>query len=327
MDRKSQLNQDLNLKQYAIPIETPKPEDLTNRVMIRISNLSSKEKQRKTPMKRSAILLAAALVALVASLTTYATSEYFEIRNAKGEVVLKTTKPHEPLLPSYFTELHTKYSNQANASVEQGQLLANYVNDNVIKDYDQTRLQFTYKNDFSRYEDFIKEIKAKEAPLLLEPEELPEGYQYYNGQVVPAFPISGDAIYEELYTQLLSQAQAEKGQEKVFTALVPWTKSGTAVLVYKKDDTYLYFIASKAMRSEVSQPEGALVKQKNIKGQEVLYVRDDGSEYAVNTVAWFDEKTRIAYHISDSIGSRLTEEEMMSMATSIIKQIHSYQKE
>lgn len=318
MGRGTEVDQDADLKQHALPVDSLYSDNLTSGVMARISKVSSEKKQPS--YKRSAVLAAVVLVILVTSLTTYAASEYLEIRNEKGKVVIKTVKPQEPLPQSYFTELYAKYWEQANTTVKQGEMLAYYINDKVIQDYDGTQLRFTYKNDFVNYEDYVKEMKAKEAPILYEPEQLPQGYHYYSGQVVPAFPTREDVIYQELAEKLISEAEGVNVQEKMVSTLVPWTKSGSVTLIYKKDESYLYFMATKGIASEITQPEGAVVKQKTIQGQELVYVRDEGGKNPLNRIGWFDESTNIIYHIYDSHGSSLTEQDFVSMATSIIKQ-------
>ncbi|WP_026264052.1 hypothetical protein [Paenibacillus terrigena] len=323
MDRPQPNDRHADLKYYAAHPDKLPPIDLTDRVMAKVRNLQSSPKRFRS-MKRSSVLLTAIILTLVASVTAYAAAEYIQIRNAKGKVVMRTAQYWPPLPPDHNRTVLSSYDEQVRGTLKQGQLVAYYIDNPTLNAYDRNLVKLVYKNEFKHYDDYVQEMKRTSTPRLLQPDRLPKGYEFSLGQVVPSFLFGDDPEYKELLNRFIARAESSKGKEKLFTEELDWKTSGTAMLIYQKDENnYLYLIASKAIGSTMTQPKGAKAEQLTIDGQDLIYIDNRNLDTKVsegkNKMGWFNEKTNVAYNLYDSASSDLTKQDFIAMAKSIIE--------
>ncbi|MFD0618792.1 hypothetical protein ACFQZR_15120 [Paenibacillus sp. GCM10027629] len=323
MDRSQPNDRHADLKYYAAHPDNLPPIDLTDRVMAKVRNLQPFPKRFRS-MKRSSVLLTAIILTLVASATAYAAAEYIQIRNAKGKVVMRTAQYWPPLPPDHNRTVLSSYDEQVRGTLKQGQLVAYYIDNPTLNAYGNL-VKFVYKNEFKDYDDYIQEVERTSAPRLLQPERMPKGYQFSLGQVVPSFLFGDDPEYKELLNRFIARATASKGKEKLFTEELNWKTSGTAMLIYQKDEkNFLYLIATKGIGSTMTQPKGAKAEQLTIDGQDLIYIDNRNLDTKVsegkNKMGWFNEKTNVVYNLYDSASSDLRKQDFIAMAKSIIEQ-------
>ncbi|MEC0128255.1 hypothetical protein [Paenibacillus pabuli] len=310
--------------------------DVTDKVMARVHKLGLRKRgmDARTRMRpRIAVTGLTALLVLGVSVTGYATSQYVEFLNQKGEVVLKTAAAKEP------TDFVTKYTNRLGVYTEQvkdqlqpGEYAAYYVKDDLINSADKLNpIKFEYKwvehRNFSSFQD---EMTRTQAPVLTALTHLPEGYQFDYGYVYPADMFTNhleDPSYLKLADDLIRQSESSLEEERLFIQKLNWDKADFSLARYVKGKNYVNVTATRLLpdsKLTIFQGHQAKSEKLNIQGMEAYYIQSDQSSDQQtdsgthHRIGWRDEHNHLLYEIYDNADSSLRKEDLVRMAEDLL---------
>lgn len=316
---RQQDSENRDLKRYAISVEQLRSIEITEHVMDRVRGSVNGNLKKITvrPVKRSAFVLMITVVALCISVSAYAASEFIQIKNKAGQVVVKTSP--KPEYEYHLDSAFSKYKEQVQATLKTGEAAFYYIKDDQLNAKDKLNiLKQAYKNEYTTYDAFVSEMKSKDAPMVIQPQNLMKGYTFKSGEVYPTFPFSYEKTHQEILDRLIQQANASTTDQKLFVEKIIWNEGLSTNVVYRKGNQHLSLIGSKGTGTEIPVAKDSKSEQISIGHQQVVYVRDAKNETSTNFMAWFDEKKKIVYTIFDSGNSDLTKEDFITLAKRMI---------
>ncbi|BFH65011.1 DUF4367 domain-containing protein [Paenibacillus azoreducens] len=309
--------------------------DVVDKVMERISQSGNRQQRAAKPRFRPGVGLTAMIVFIVlsASVTAYAASQYIEIKNSKGETILQTSKRDGTELD--YDKNKAKrldvYRKRVMDQLKPGEFAAYYVNDDVINNGNELDpIHIDYKpveyKGFDDFQDDMKRTRSPLAQLIKEPVQVPEGYHFYKGSVQPAFPTYDER--EKLKDELIDQAKSATNGDKLSVKILKWSKSDYSWIQYRNGEDTIQISASAmpegstGYKSTIYHNEQDLVEKIQIKGIDAYYIkageRKKDEFYIPNRLGWVDEARRTSYDIHDNETSKLTKEDMVKIAESLI---------
>lgn len=309
--------------------------DVTDKVMNRISNKADRKRGWMAAVRlRPGFAVPAMITFLVlgASVTGYAASQYLELRNSKGDVILDTAKaPESTDFITKYTQLLAEYVGQAKEQLQPGEFAAYYIKDDFIEQADQANpVKFTYKeNKFSSFSSLHKEIQRTGAPSFSNPSRLPDGYQFEYGYVYPAENLSVDLLdnaeYRTLADELRQEAEKAPSGDKLFMKKLSWDKADFTLARYAKgSDTITISVRNIGPGSKLTviQNDQDYAEKLNINGMEVFYINSGETTGPViastHRLGWMDDSNHLLYEIYDNQGSRLAKEDLVKIAEDLL---------
>ena len=309
-------NKNQSIRQYSITDEEFKQITIAPRVIDQITNSTTKKKSNKRWTAVPVILI---FCVCIASVTTYATAEFVQIYNKKGDIVVET----HPLKHNSYGSVESDRRIQK-PEAKPGELIAYYPNQDELRPYlGPTKILYEYNpvkyNDIT---EFYKKAKSTNAPDVIQPSYLPKGYTFHFATIWPEYPSAGDgegSEYDKLVRTLSLKAK-ETNERIIPTETLHWTRSSGAHLYFstQNEPNSLTVIASYGLKLDASQPAGATSRKIKIGTQEALIMQDPSNTYFNTKIAWYDESTSTVYFMEDSASEALSEEEMVKMADSLI---------
>ncbi|ANY65841.1 hypothetical protein BBD42_04690 [Paenibacillus sp. BIHB 4019] len=301
--------------------------DVTEAVMKRITGEAASGRKGQTSfmrpvMKRTTAFSGALMLLLLLSVSAYAASQYIEIRNAAGEIKVKTIDEITPQTGSAEdiadNEAHNNYLHKAQNFAKPGELVAFYV---LGKEEEAL---YTYKEKpLGTYAAFKKEANRTGAQLL--PQKL-SGYSFVSGKVAPYMPNTDadkqTAAYKQVLSELKAQAAAGTNGQKLFMRAVSWNKPGMVSAIYTKGH-YKSELTKNPLDGGnvyISLPSGQNAEKIKVEGIEVIYNKRTISEkYNYHYAQWYDEKQDAFYMLTDLGNKKLTKAELLALAGESIK--------
>lgn len=256
----------------------------------------------------------------IASVTTYATAEFVQIYNKKGDIVIET----HPLKHNSYSSLESDRRKQK-PEAKPGELIAYYPKQDELRPYlGPNKILFEYNPiQYDEITEFYKKAKSTNAPDVIQPSYLPKGYTFHFATLWPEYPSAGDGEGSE-YDRLLHtlSLKAKETNEKIIpTETLYWTRSSGAHLYFStpNEPNSLIVIASYGLKLDTSQPAGATSRIIKIGTQEAVMIQDPRNTYFNTRIAWYDETTSTVYFMEDSASEALSEGEIMKIADSLIR--------
>lgn len=305
--------------------------DVTDQVMDRIYRKSQKKLPWAAPRRFRPGIVAPALVAVTvlgAAATGYAASQYFELRNGKGDVVLNTAVANASADDvQHRVRADEAYREEAKSRLQPGEYAAYYVKDGAAT---QRQIEFVYREaEMSSFTRLQEEAKRTGAPLFNAPVHLPEGYQFDFGYVYPvsAYPGTMDlAEYEALTDELTRKAEAAPEGETLAMQKLSWDKSDFTFARYAKGKDYINIEVSKydpeSTSFTVMQNDQDLAEKLTVNRVEAYYIQaGEGSrslDGGKNRLGWLDEQRGLHFTLSDNQDSPLTKEELIRIAEDLM---------
>lgn len=163
------------------------------------------------------------------------------------------------------------------------------------------------------------------APVIKEPENLPAGYNFKYGSVMPLLPNEHDDKSSAENTRLLEsfqkRATAEPDQD-LFIEEVNWSAANISELEYENNNLATIRIrASKNMTSmEISFSSEYTQETLDIGGTKTIFAIGGINGFKRFNAAWYDEAKNIHYDVTASDNKDLTEEQFKRIVESLIKQ-------
>lgn len=327
--------------------QTSKRINVRNIVMERISTLPPKG-TKLSLWKRPLVTVASIILVVSLTVTAYGASEYFQIRNKDGKVVLETkleeTFPEKHKAEKLYS-LTAPYGSIAHRSVLPGQDIAYYIHDENINKLQKEMhgadqlLEFesgslTLGNMSTlQLEASIRGVPSTNYPsLLLHDYTFDEGDIINTGLPVGLFNDDGPTkAYYEIQEELIRQAETSSNNKKVFVKVLESPSASSIWLTYKKGKNFKDRIDVRILmrtgigeKQQIFHSEEDLVEKLTIKEQELIYVQymnqDDPVDFDVNqTLRWVDEKNDLEYIITSTIKSNLSKEELITAAAEFIQ--------
>lgn len=321
MGREERLVREEDLKCDAIPAAAYRSIDVTDQVMRRVRS-SNEHRAGNRFFKRTTGAAVSSICALLllASITVYAASEYIQIRNADGRVIVKTENfPYT--LPSSIAEKMDDYRKRVRDTLAPGQMAAYYINDETILTYDRINpLKYEHLPvKYNSYGSYREELQHRmNGTEILVKEKLAEGFDYKYGEIIPMWPISAGETAEE-YHRLLSllQARALVSTDDLFIEPFSWSSALGGTIYYinnKQERLVLNMINGKGL--SMSQPKEAEAEKVTMKDQEVIYIWDHDKQS--HTAGWMDEKNKMTYSLMGVNKSGLSKKQFLRVVESLV---------
>ncbi|CAH1054462.1 hypothetical protein [Paenibacillus pseudetheri] len=209
------------------------------------------------------------------------------------------------------------------AGVKEGTLLAYYVNDKVSNPQDS--ISFSGKGFvFKDYKSFAAKFKALKGPSNLQPGNLPKGFKLERAVIYPPAVANDSELYLQL-EQGLKAAAAGDPNKQLFSKIISWSQTNLSMQLYAKGKANFSIVTG---APPAKLPEGAVPfvrasetkKELTVNGRKVILTTDSAKEASFNTkLVWLDKSGAIQYTLSDNRVSKLTTNEMLAVAKSMIK--------
>ncbi|MDR0268320.1 DUF4367 domain-containing protein [Paenibacillus sp.] len=303
--------------------------DVTDKVMERVYQFGGWKQHASKPRFRPGVGLAAmiAFIIMGASATGYAASQYIQIQNNKGETVLETVKQTDNAKKLIETEM--MYNDRVIDQLNPGDYAAYYINDDVMKSADPVeRVKFIYKlATYNNFDEFQALMERTQAPLLKTQPHLPEGYHFDYGDVTPKMikKDSAQVEMEKLTEEFIRQAKTSANGEDLLIKKLEWKEAEMTHANFSKgNDSVMVTISKWEPRylMQAFQDEQDVAEKINIHGVDAFYIRAGGDKSpefgGQNKIGWIDETNQLYYNILDNETSKLTKEDMVKIAESLI---------
>ncbi len=298
--------------------------DVTAQVMGRVLAWESRRRPAWSGgfARKSVLLGSVATFVLLLSVTAYAASEYFQIRDKAGKVKVQ----YVPEANGTITDPpYDKYEAQAQqlARSKPGELIVYYIKDKPGASGSE-ELSFAFKpKRLTAYEDFAAEVARTGGPLL---PKTAFGYAFEYGTVFARFPTSDEDKRSDGYRQMLAELQGKASEaadgERLFTMTVPWNEPISIDGTYTSGGAHIgiHTIPMHEADMSVIQVVENTPNKLTIGDTTVVYVDATRSEVSYDYLTWYDE-SRDAYYRLTSYGDRtLTKDQYLKLAEEIIGQ-------
>ncbi|MNO65947.1 hypothetical protein D3C76_567240 [compost metagenome] len=210
------------------------------------------------------------------------------------------------------------------AGLKEGTLLAYYVNDKVSNPQDS--ISFSGKGFvFKDYKSFAAKFKALKGPSTPQPGNLPKGFALTTAIIYPPTVANDSELYLQLEQELKAAAAAGDPNKQLFSKTISWSQTNLSMQLYAKGKA-VFSIVTGAPPAKL--PEGAVPfvrssetkKELTVNGRKVVLTSDSAKDASFNNkLVWLDNSGTMQYTLSDNRASKLTTNEMLAVAKSMIK--------
>ncbi|BBI30931.1 hypothetical protein [Cohnella abietis] len=314
-----------NLKHHSISDHQIEEINVIDSIMTRIVPLQSGGVNRSfRPAKRLTVYMTVLFIVLLASASVYAASEFIQIRNHAGDVKIQSVVlDQEAKITPYEKENSAPkptYRDQVLELVKSGQVLAYYVRNSGSN----PNIQFLHDtNIFTSYNDFKELLLRTSAPIIKEPTNLPDGFKFKYGSVMPILPNEYDDRTSAEHARLLELFQQRASAEQnlnLFVEEAKWSEANISELEYEKDSMNLRIQAMKNMIGmEIAFSSEFTQETMTFGGTEAIFAKASMLGSKSYEAVWYDENQDIHYHVTASGKVDLTEKQFKLIVENLVK--------
>ncbi|MHA2855554.1 hypothetical protein ACXZ7E_16275 [Paenibacillus lautus] len=293
--------------------------DVTPAIMHKVRLIHRMKHGRNGNRKKTLIIAMLTAILILSSLSVYASQYLIQIKNKEGEVILSTIKPWEYSESEYNAKRVKETEEELRKRLKPGEQAVFYIKDlhmtPLVKE--QPLKYFYMLTKHSNYQELAKEIEEKNAPVLLEPDYVPEGYRFDYGQIqIRNEPVWGTPEYETLLNELKEQAEQSDEEQGLFYKIVPWYKIASTGMEYRKDENRIKMVAfAREKGSKAGVPTNQAVKIK-VKGKEMILSASPSSPS--RSLTWLSDSEEVLYIITDDPKDPLSKDEFAKIAAGLI---------
>ncbi|MEK4296342.1 hypothetical protein [Paenibacillus sp. FSL R5-0914] len=262
--------------------------------------------------------------------------------NSGGKAVVKTVHYNTPVpstspaIEKYLSLLAT-YKEQALAHLNAGEMAAYYVNDAEFTKLAKglgygNQLQFAFSSPvYSKYQEFVKELKGTGDFWPELPSILANGYEFEQATFKAASPyMSISTEYKEMLEQFQKKAKVDKTGQKLFMEKIAVNAIESAEVTYHKGDQRITLsLMQSAFRgypTQVSILEGQTAEKWSMTGtgKEAVFIaasteKGEQTWSSQNRLYWYDESSQTIRSLNDGLNNSLTREQWQVIANSFIR--------
>lgn len=262
--------------------------------------------------------------------------------NSGGKAVVQTVHNNTPVpttspaIEKYLSLLAT-YKEQVLAHLNAGEMAAYYVNDSEFTKLAKglgyaNQLQFAFGSPvYSKYEDFVKELKWAGDFWPELPSILANGYEFEQAAFKAASPyMSISTEYKEILEQFQKKAKTNKTGQKLFMEKIAVNAIESAEVTYHMGDQRITLsLMQSAFRgypTQVSILEGQTAEKWSMTGtgKEAVFIaasteKGEQTWSSRNLLYWYDEASQMIRSLNDEMNKSLTREQWKLIATSFIR--------
>ncbi|MGG3281572.1 hypothetical protein [Paenibacillus solani] len=293
--------------------------DVTPLIMHKVRQIHQKKHGKSNGYrKKSFIPVLVTAILILSSLSVYAGNYLIQIKNKEGKVVLSTIKPWKYTESEYNVKRVKESEEELSEILKTGEQAVYYIKDQHLTSSSQKYpLKYYYKaTKHPNYEELAKEIEKKGAPLLQEPEYVPEGYRFDFGRInINNYPILGTPEYESLLDELKMQAEKSDEEQGLFYRILPGAGIASTGMEYRKGEhriTILAFAREKGKKAGVPSNEVIIL---TVKGRERIFSNDSTTE--TRSLTWLSDSEEVLYVIRDDPKDPLSKEEFAKIAAGL----------
>lgn len=293
--------------------------DVTPAIMQKVRLIHRKKHGRNGNRKKTLIIAMLTAILILSSLSVYASQYLIQIKNKEGEVILSTIKPWEYSESEYNAKRVKETEEELRNRLKPGEQAVFYIKDlhmtSLVKE--QPLKYFYMLTKHSNYQELANEIEEKNAPVLLEPDYVPEGYRFDYGQIqIRNEPVWGTPEYETLLNELKEQAEQSDEEQGLFYKIVPWYKIASTGMEYRKGENRIKMVAfAREKGSKAGVPTNQAVKIK-VKGKEMILSASPSSPS--RSLTWLSDSEEVLYIITDDPKDPLSKDEFAKIAAGLI---------
>ncbi|MEK5439120.1 hypothetical protein BSK65_07410 [Paenibacillus odorifer] len=262
--------------------------------------------------------------------------------NSGGKAVVKTVHYNTPVpstspaIEKYLSLLAT-YKEQALVHLNAGEMAAYYVNDAEFTKLAKglgygNQLQFAFSSPvYSKYQEFVKELKGTGDFWPELPSILANGYEFEQATFKAASPyMSISTEYKEMLEQFQKKAKVDKTGQKLFMEKIAVNAIESAEVTYHKGDQRITLsLMQSAFRgypTQVSILEGQTAEKWSMTGtgKEAVFIaasteKGEQTWSSQNRLYWYDESSQTIRSLNDGLNNSLTREQWQVIANSFIR--------
>lgn len=296
--------------------------DVTPAIMRKVRQIHQ-SKQGRYYGNRKKTFIAATLTAvlILSSISVYASQYLIQIKNKEGEVILSTMKPWKYSESEYNAKRVKESEEELRKKLKPGEQAVYYIKDlhmtSLVKE--QPLKYFYMLTKHSNYQELAKEIEEKGAPLLREPDYVPEGYQFDFGQIqIRNTPVWNTPEYKILVDELKAQAEKSDEEQGLFYKIVPWLDIASTGMEYRKGENRIKIVAfAREKGSKAGVPTNQAVKIK-VKGKEMILSASPSSPS--RSLTWLSDSEEVLYIITDDPKNPLSKDEFAKIAAGLVSE-------
>lgn len=262
--------------------------------------------------------------------------------NSGGKAVVQTVHNNPPVLTTSpaiekYLSLLATYKEQVLARLSTGEMAAYYVNDTEFAKLAKglgygNQLQFAFISPvYSKYEDFVKELKGAGDFWPELPSILVNGYEFEQATFKAASPyMSLNTDYKEMLEQFQKKAKNNKTGQKLFMEKIAVNAIESAEVTYHKGDQRITLSlmqsTTRGYPTQVSILEGQTAEKWSMTGtgKEAVFIAastEKGEQIwsSRNLLYWYDEASQTIRSLNDGLNDSLTREQWQVIANSFIR--------
>lgn len=313
-----QSEQDQMLRRMEVG-STDEELDVTPLIMQKVRDIHQKKHgKRNSYRKKSFIPVLVTAILILSSLSVYAGNYLIQIKNKEGKVVLSAIKQWKYTESEYNLKRVKESEEELSEILKTGEQAVYYIKDQHLTSSSQKYpLKYYYKAaKHPNYEELAKEIEKKGAPLLQEPEYIPEGYQFDFGRIhIKSYPIPGTPEYESLLDELKMQAEKSDEEQGIFYKILPGAGITSTGMEYRKGEHRIKILA---FARDKGPGAGVLTNEAiklTVKGKEMIFSVDSGLNN--HKLTWLSDSEEVMYVIIDDPKDPLSKEEFAKIAAGL----------
>ncbi|WP_251035679.1 hypothetical protein [Paenibacillus sp. ISL-20] len=295
--------------------------DVTPAIMHKVRQIHQKKQGRNDGNRKKTLIIAMLTAILILSSSVYASNYLIQIRNKEGEVILSTIKPWKYSKSEYNAKRVKESEEELSKRLKPGEQAVFYIKDlhmtPLVKE--QPLNYFYMLTKHSNYQELAKEIEEKGAPLLGEPDYVPEGYRFDFGQIqIRNTPVWNTPEYKILVNELKAQAEKSDEEQGLFYKIVPWLDIASTGMEYRKGENRIKIVAfAREKGSKAGVPTNQAVKIK-VKGKEMILSASPSSPS--RNLTWLSDSEEVLYIITDDSKDPLSKEEFAKIAAGLVSE-------
>lgn len=296
--------------------------DVTPAIMHKVRQIHQKDHRGHTGNRKKTLIIAMLTAILIlSSISVYASQYLIQIKNKEGEVILSTIKPWKYSESEYNAKRRKETEEELSKRLKPGEQAVYYIKDQHLtsstKKYPLNYFYMATKHP--NYQELAKEIEEKSAPLLREPDYVPEGYRFDFGRIqIRNEPVWGTPEYESLLNELKEQAGKSDEEQGLFYKIVPWFEIASTGMEYRKGEnriTILAFARKKGSKAGVLTNEAVKL---TVNGKEMILSANSTTE--TRSLTWLSDSEEILYVITDDPKDPLSKDEFAKIAAGLISE-------
>ncbi|MGG4108041.1 hypothetical protein AAXB25_29540 [Paenibacillus lautus] len=294
--------------------------DVTPAIMRKVRQIHQK-KQGRNGNRKKTLIIAMLTAILILSSSVYASNYLIQIKNKEGEVILSTIKPWKYSESEYNAKRIKETEEELRKRLKPGEQAIYYIKDlHMTPLVKEQPLRFFYMlTKHSNYQELAKEIEEKGAPVLQEPDFIPDGYRFDFGQIqIRNTPVWNTPEYKILADELKAQAEKSDEEQGLFYKIVPWSEIAGTGMEYRKGENRIRIAAyAREKGSKAGVPTNQAIKI-TVKGKEMILSASPSS--SSRSLTWLSDSEEVLYIIMDDPKDPLSKDEFAKIAAGLISE-------